>query len=188
MPACALSHNTGGSIIGLINNDIDVINSNWLSEMVSLASIADVGAVGAKLIYPNNRVQHAGIVLGVGGVANHLNHAMSRSAIGYYGCNVLASSVSAVTGACLVVRRSVFEEVGGLNETDLAVAFNDVDFCLRVSKKGYQNVWTLTPNSTITNLPAGGTRIRRERESSSGVKSITSWPLGVTTSRPIHSD
>jgi GT2 family glycosyltransferase len=131
-----------GSIIGLINNDIDVINPDWLSEMVSLAVMNDVGAVGAKLIYPDDRVQHGGIVLGVGGVANHFNVSLPRWDAGYFGRNFLTSSVSAVTGACLIVRRSVFEEVGGLNEIDLAVAFNDVDFCLRVRKKGYRNVWT----------------------------------------------
>jgi GT2 family glycosyltransferase len=131
-----------GSIIGLINNDIDVINPDWLSEMVSLASLNSVGAVGAKLIYPDGRVQHGGIVLGVGGIANHFNHALSRWAMGYFGRNLLTSSVSAVTGACLVVRKSVFEEVGGLNEIDLPVAFNDVDFCLKLRNKGYRNIWT----------------------------------------------
>jgi GT2 family glycosyltransferase len=131
-----------GSIIGLINNDIDVINPDWLCEMVSLATVQNVGAVGAKLIYPNNRVQHAGIVLGIGGVANHFNYGMPRSDVGYFGRNVLTSTVSAVTGACLVVRKSVFEEVGGLNEVALAASFNDVDFCLRLREKGYRNVWT----------------------------------------------
>jgi GT2 family glycosyltransferase len=131
-----------GSIIGLINDDIEVINQEWLSEMVSLSVMKDVGAVGAKLIYPNGRVQHAGIVLGVSGIANHFNYGMRRSNTGYFGRNVLASSVSAVTGACLVVRKSGFEEIGGLNETDLPVAFNDVDFCLRLKKNGYRNVWT----------------------------------------------
>jgi GT2 family glycosyltransferase len=131
-----------GSIIGLINNDIDVINPDWLSEMVALSVMNDVGAVGAKLIYSNDRVQHAGIVLGVSGIANHFNYAMRRSNTGYFGRNVLTSAVSAVTGACLVVRKSAFEEVGGLNETDLAVAFNDVDFCLRLKKRGYRNIWT----------------------------------------------
>ena len=131
-----------GSIVGLINNDVDVINSDWLSEMVSLAIMNDVGAVGAKLIYPNDRVQHGGIVLGVGGVANHFNYSLPRWATGYFGRNLLTSSVSAVTGACLAVRKSVFEEVGGLNEEDLAVAFNDVDFCLKLRRKGYRNIWT----------------------------------------------
>jgi O-antigen biosynthesis protein len=131
-----------GSIIGLINNDVDVINPDWLSEMVSLAVLDGVGAVGAKLIYPDGRVQHGGVVLGVGGVANHFNHGISRRATGYYGRNLLVSSVSAVTGACLVVQKSVFEEVGGLNERDLSVAFNDVDFCLKLRNKGYRNIWT----------------------------------------------
>jgi GT2 family glycosyltransferase len=98
--------------------------------------------VGAKLLYPNEQVQHCGVVLGVGGVANHFNHALPRWDTGYFGRNLLASSVSAVTGACLIVRKSVFEEVGGLNETDLPVAFNDVDFCLKLKKKGYRNIWT----------------------------------------------
>jgi O-antigen biosynthesis protein len=131
-----------GSIIGLINNDIDVINPEWLSEMVSLAVLDGVGAVGAKLIYPDGRVQHGGIVLGIGGIANHFNYAMLRWDTGYFGRNLLVSSVSAVTGACLIVRRSIFEEAGGLNETDLSVAFNDVDLCLRLRRKGYRNVWT----------------------------------------------
>ncbi len=131
-----------GSIIGLINNDIDVINEDWLSEMVSLAVRENVGAVGAKLLYPNEQVQHGGIVLGVGGVANHFNHALPRGKAGYFGRNLLTSSVSAVTGACLIVRKSAYDEVGGLNETDLPVAFNDVDFCLKLKKKGYRNIWT----------------------------------------------
>ncbi len=131
-----------GSIIGLVNNDIDVANSDWLSEMVSLAILDGVGAVGAKLIYPNGRVQHGGVVLGVGGVANHFNHLLPRWTFGYFGRNVLTSSVSAVTGACMIVRKSLFEEVGGLNETDLAVSFNDVDFCLKLRRRGYRNIWT----------------------------------------------
>jgi GT2 family glycosyltransferase len=131
-----------GSIIGLINNDIDVASPDWLSEMVSIAVLDGAGAVGAKLIYPNGRVQHGGIVLGVGGVANHFNHLLPRWTFGYFGRNVLTSSVSAVTGACLIVRKALFEEVGGLNETELAVSFNDVDFCLKLRKRGYRNVWT----------------------------------------------
>ncbi|WP_338824274.1 glycosyltransferase [Bradyrhizobium septentrionale] len=130
-----------GSILGLINNDIEVINPEWLSEMVSLAVLPEVGAVGAKLIYPNDRVQHGGLVLGFGGVANPLCHLLPRNAAGYFGRNQLTSSVSAVTGACLVVRKSVYDEVGGLDETNLSVGFNDVDFCLRLVERAYRNVW-----------------------------------------------
>jgi O-antigen biosynthesis protein len=131
-----------GSIVGLINNDIDVINSTWLAEMVSFAVLQDVGAVGAKLLYAGGRVQHGGIGLGIGGIAVHFNHGTPGWAAGYFGRNQLVSSVSAVTGACLIVRRSVFEEVDGLNETELGIAFNDVDFCLKLRKKGYRNIWT----------------------------------------------
>jgi GT2 family glycosyltransferase len=161
-----------GSIIGLINNDIDVINSGWLSEMVSLAIMEDVGAVGAKLIYPNNRVQHGGIVLGIGGVANHFNLGLARSGFGYFGRNLLTSSVSAVTGACLVVRKSLFQEVGGLNEIDLPVAFNDVDFCFKLRGRGYRNIWT--PHAELyhhesasrgtDDAPEKSARFRRETE------------------------
>ena len=139
-----------GTFIGLVNNDINVINEDWLSEMVSLAALPEVGAVGARLLYANGRVQHGGIVLGVGGVAGHFHHLSDRNDAGYFGRAVLTSTVSAVTGACLVVRKSVFDEVGGLDERNLPVAFNDVDFCLRVRAKGYRNVWT--PHAELFHL------------------------------------
>lgn len=167
-----------GSIIGLINNDIEVINSDWLSEMVSFVMLDGVGAVGAKLIYSNNRVQHGGVVLGVGGVANHFNHLLPRLAPGYFGRNLLASSVSAVTGACMIVRKSVFEEVGGLNEADLAVAFNDVDFCLKLRKRGYRNIWT--PHAELFHHESASrgsddTREKRTRFNSEIQYMIATW-------------
>ena len=131
-----------GEIIGLINNDIDVIHADWLSEMVSLAVLAENGAIGAKLLYPNDLVQHAGVILGLGGVAGHLHVNAMRHETGYFGRLVLTSNVSAVTAACLIVRKAVFEEVGGLDPVNLPVAFNDVDLCLKIREKGYRNVWT----------------------------------------------
>lgn len=133
---------TRGSILGLINNDIEVIDASWLTELVSIAILPEVGAVGAKLLYPSNRVQHGGHVLGMGGVANHFSHRLPRKSRGYFGRNQLTSSVSGVTGACLVLKKSIYQEVGGLDETNLAVAFNDVDLCLRIRERGYRNVWT----------------------------------------------
>ena len=112
-----------GSILGLINNDIDVIDAHWLSEMVSLALLPEVGAVGARLLYEDGRVQHGGVVLGVGGVAHHFSHLFPREEFGHLGRSVMRSTVSAVTGACLLVRKSVFEEVNGLDEVNLPVAF-----------------------------------------------------------------
>ncbi|WP_110631114.1 glycosyltransferase family 2 protein [Salinicola salarius] len=131
-----------GDIIGLVNNDIEPINSGWLTEMVGQATRPEIGCVGAKLYYPNETVQHAGVILGIGGVAGHAHKYFSRNSPGYFTRLHLAHNLSAVTAACLLVRRSVFEQVDGLNETHLPVAFNDVDFCLKVRKAGYRNLWT----------------------------------------------
>lgn len=131
-----------GEVVGLLNNDLEVISPEWLTEMVSLALQPDVGAVGARLWYPNNTLQHGGVILGLGGVAGHSHKHLPKGLPGYAGRANLIQSYSAVTGACLLIRREVFEEVNGLNETDLPVAFNDVDFCLRVKEAGYRNIWT----------------------------------------------
>jgi O-antigen biosynthesis protein len=131
-----------GSIVALVNNDIEVIEPGWLVEMVSHAVRPQIGAVGAKLFYPDGRVQHAGVVMGYGGSAGHCFHLAPRNAPCYFGYALLTRAVSAVTGACLVLRKSIFLEVGGLNEKNLAVAFNDVDICLKIQMLGYRNVWT----------------------------------------------
>lgn len=131
-----------GDIIGLINNDIEVISPNWLTEMVSWAIQPDIGCVGAKLYYSDDTIQHAGVVLGVGGVANHAFLRLHRSELGYFGRACVHGNWSAVTGACLLVRKEVYEAVRGLDEENLAVAFNDVDFCLKVGESGLRNVWT----------------------------------------------
>ncbi len=131
-----------GEIIGLINNDIEVISPDWLSEMVSHALRPGVGAVGAKLLYPNGAIQHAGVVYGVAGIAAHVHRNLDGKAHGYFSRANLIQSFSIVTAACLVIRKEVYEAVDGLNEIDLKVAFNDVDFCLRLNKAGYRNIWT----------------------------------------------
>ena len=131
-----------GEIIGLINNDIEPINADWLDEMVGQVQRKEIGCVGAKLYYPNNTVQHAGVILGIGGVAGHAHKYFHRTESGYFSRLMLTQNLSAVTAACLLVRRDVFDSVGGLNEEHLAVAFNDVDFCLKVREAGYRNLWT----------------------------------------------
>ena len=131
-----------GEVVGLVNNDIEVINDDWLSEMVSHALRPEIGCVGAKLYYPNDTIQHAGVILGIGGVAGHSHKYFHKSEPGYFTRLHLVQNMSAVTAACLLVRKSVFEEVGGLNEQDLTVAFNDVDFCLKVHTAGYRNLFT----------------------------------------------
>lgn len=131
-----------GEILGLINNDIEVIAPEWLGEMVSHALRPEVGAVGAKLLFPDDSIQHGGVVLGIGGVANHAHLKFPAEHPGYFGRLCLIQQYSAVTAACLLVRKSVFDEAGGLNEEQLKVAFNDVDFCLRLGKLGYTNIWS----------------------------------------------
>lgn len=131
-----------GSIICLMNNDIEVISPGWLEEMVSLATLPDVGAVGAKLYYPNDTIQHAGVVLGIGGVAHHVFNHLDRDTQMYcYRALHCQQDFSAVTGACMVIRREVYDQVGGLNE-QLAVAYNDIDFCIKLKKAGYRIIWT----------------------------------------------
>lgn len=136
------AHKARGEIIGLINNDVEVIAPEWLGEMVSHALRPEIGAVGAKLLFPDDTLQHGGVVLGVGGVANHAHLHLPRDAHGYFSRMSVIQQFSAVTAACLLVRKAVYDEAGGLDETNLAVAFNDVDFCIRLAKLGYKNVWT----------------------------------------------
>ena len=133
-----------GDVIGLINNDIEVISPDWLSEMVSLALCTGAGAVGARLWYPNHTLQHGGILLGLGAhhCAAHSHSNLHAGHPGYFGRMNLISGYSAVTAACLVIKKSIYKQVGGMNEHELKIAYNDVDFCLRVREAGYQNIWT----------------------------------------------
>jgi GT2 family glycosyltransferase/glycosyltransferase involved in cell wall biosynthesis/predicted nucleic acid-binding Zn-ribbon protein len=132
---------TDAPVVGLLNNDLEVINGDWLEEMVSHALRPEIGCVGAKLYYPDDRIQHAGVILGIGGVAAHAWQTHPRGAAGQAHRNLLQQNLSAVTAACLVIRREVFEHVDGFDEK-LRVAFNDVDFCLKVHAAGYRNLWT----------------------------------------------
>ena len=129
-------------IIGLVNNDVEVISNEWLKEMVSHACRTDVGCVGAKLFYSNDTIQHGGVVTGIGGVAGHAHKYFPKQSSGYVDRLQVTQQMAAVTAACLLVRRSIFNEVGGLNEQDLRIAFNDIDFCIRVHSRGYRNIFT----------------------------------------------
>jgi len=131
-----------GDVLVFLNNDIEVIAGGWLEELVSHAVRPDVGAVGGKLLYPNNTIQHAGIILGIGGWAGHAHKGGSCYWPGYMGRASLISSFSAVTGACLAVRKKLFFDVGGFNEEKLKVACNDVDLCLKLSQKGFKSIYT----------------------------------------------
>jgi len=131
-----------GEVIVLMNNDTDVIHAGWLTELVSHAVRPEVGVVGAKLLYGDGRVQHCGVTLGRGPALIHQLRLSDRLDPGLNGALALTRSVSAVTGACLAMRKSVFQEVGGLDEVNLKLAFNDVDLCLRVGDHGYRVICT----------------------------------------------
>lgn len=131
-----------GDVLLLLNDDVEVIDANWLREMVSQALRPSIGAVGAKLLYPDGRLQHGGVVLGRHGVAAHWMTGASRHDPGPHGLLGLVRTVSAVTGACMALRRDLFLEIGGFDAANFAVAYNDVDLCLRIRERGYRNVWT----------------------------------------------
>lgn len=134
-----VSHAAGEYLL-LLNNDTEMINEDCLEEMLGYCSRSDVGAVGARLYYEDNTIQHAGVVIGFGGIAGHCFVQQPRGNTGYCHRIICAQDYSAVTAACMMVKRSVFEEVGGLTE-ELAVAFNDIDFCMKVRQKGYLIVY-----------------------------------------------
>jgi glycosyltransferase involved in cell wall biosynthesis/2-polyprenyl-3-methyl-5-hydroxy-6-metoxy-1,4-benzoquinol methylase len=136
-----------GDILCFMNDDIEVIDAGWLEEMVSHGCRAEIGAVGARLLYPDNRLQHGGVVLGIGGVAGHAMKYAAEDDMGYMSRAMLIQNYTAVTAACLLVRREVFEEVSGFDSENLAVAFNDVDLCMRIFQNGYYNLWT--PHATL---------------------------------------
>lgn len=131
-----------GEVLCFLNNDIEVIAHDWLEELVSQACRPGIGAVGAKLLYPNTTIQHAGVVLGIGGWAGHAHKGFSLYAHGYVGRASLASNFSAVTGACMAVQKKHFDQVGGFDEVHLKVACNDVDLCLKFIEAGLRNLFT----------------------------------------------
>lgn len=132
-----------GEYLLLLNNDTEVLTVNWIEEMLMYAQRQDVACVGAKLYYPDKTIQHAGVVLALGAhrTAGHSHYMQHRENLGYMGRLCYTQDVSAVTGACLMVKKALFDEVGGLSE-DFAISLNDVDFCLKLRAKGYLNVFT----------------------------------------------
>ena len=131
-----------GDFLIFLNNDIEVITPTWIEQMLQHAMRASVGVVGAKLFYPNETIQHAGVILGIGGIAGHAHKYLPRHSMGYCLSLLDTKNYSAVTGACMMVPKRVFDEVEGFDEENLLVSFNDVDLCLRLRERGYLCVWT----------------------------------------------
>lgn len=130
-----------GEIILLLNNDVEVITPNWIERMLEHALRAEIGAVGAKLYYPDGTIQHAGVIVGMFGLAGHAHKGYPHDSPGYYNRLISIQNYSAVTAACLMLRREVFREVHGLDPA-FRLEFGDVDFCLRILERGYRNLWT----------------------------------------------
>lgn len=130
-----------GEYVCLLNNDIEILNSNWLKELASNIFRRNIGIVGAKLLWPNKMVQHAGVIIGTNGLASHAGNHIADADEGYLGLNQLTHSVTAVTGACLLISRLAYLDQGGMDEHALPIAFNDVDLCMRVRETGMKIVW-----------------------------------------------
>jgi GT2 family glycosyltransferase len=131
-----------GDYVVLLNNDIEIISPDWIQRLLEHAQRPGIGAVGGKLLYPDGRIQHAGVVVGMVGAAGHPHKFFPDNHIGYHGRLHMVYNVSAVTGAMLMVSKEKYNEVGGLDQTHLAVAYNDVDFCLKLLDQGYINLFT----------------------------------------------
>ena len=159
-----------GKLLCLLNNDIEVMAPDWLEIMATQALRTDVGAVGAQLLYPDGRIQHAGVVIGVGNAAGHAHRFVHPSDKGYFRRHALPQFTSAVTAACLVVARDRFLAVGGLDERNFVVAYNDVDLCLRLNQRGWQSLYepraVLVHHESVSRGhdldPVGATRFANE--------------------------
>ncbi len=173
-----LAHKATGEILLFLNDDVEPINPDWLREMVSLALRPEIGVVGAKLYYPNDTIQHAGIVLGLGGIARHAFLGFPKDSKGYLDYLFLLREVSAVTFACAAVKKRIFDDLNGLDEKNLSVAYNDVDFCLRAMEHGYRNLWT--PHAELYHHESvsrgyDNTVEKRERFKNEGAFMLKKW-------------
>lgn len=152
-----------GELIALINNDIEVLQSDWLKDMVTHALRPGIGAVGAKLLWPNGMVQHGGVVVGINGLAAHSGNYLADEDAGYMATNQITRRQQAVTAACLLMRRSLYQELNGLNETYFPVAFNDVDLCQRIHRQGLDIIWSASAKLIHAESASRGKDLSPER-------------------------
>ncbi|MBA1220962.1 glycosyltransferase [Pseudomonas fulva] len=178
-----------GEIVGLVNNDIEIIDGNWLKEMVAQLLRPGVGAVGAKLLWPNHMVQHGGVVVGINGLAAHSGNTLAAQDPGYMALNQLTRRQSAVTAACMLMRKSVFHEANGLDECLFPVAFNDVDLCLRIQRQGFHLVWAASAQLIHAESASRGKDVapeKRARAQREQQKFIERWTFGNYTDPFYH--
>lgn len=156
-----------GELIGLVNNDIEIIDNSWLKEMVAHTYRPGTGAVGAKLLWPNRMVQHGGVVVGVNGLAAHTGNNLDQHDAGYLGMNQISHRQSAVTAACLLLKKSIFDDVGGLDDCAFPVAFNDVDLCLRIQQRGLHMIWCASAELVHAESASRGKDLTAEKKARS---------------------
>ncbi len=173
----ATNHALGDYLL-LLNNDTVILQENWLDRLVAIGLRDDVGAVGCRLLYADQRVQHAGVILGLNGIAEHIGIGLPMTEPGYLNRGQLTQNFSAVTAACMLVRKDLFLEVGGLDEKDFAILYNDIDLCLKIRERGYRIVWT--PFVTLvhhgnSSLKAEHDAIREKRNQHSRKAFIKKW-------------
>ncbi|OGW43011.1 MAG: hypothetical protein A2132_00290 [Nitrospirae bacterium RBG_16_43_11] len=179
---------TDAQFLLFLNNDTEVISSEWLTAMLEFAQREDVGAVGAKLYYQDDTIQHAGVIIGLMGLAAHPYQRLPRSDFGYMGRTNIVQNLSAVTAACMMVRKDVFDEVGGFDE-GLEVAFNDVDLCLKIREKGYLIVFTPYAELYHHELASRGRDDTEEKRTRSLQETTTvgnRWKKTVTDGDPYY--
>ncbi|MGB3797145.1 MAG: glycosyltransferase family 2 protein [Alteraurantiacibacter sp.] len=185
---------TQGELLCFLNNDIEIDDPDWLTIMARQAMREEVGAVGAQLLYPDGRVQHAGVVLGIGGGAAHAHRLLDPDEEGYFHRHALPQFVSAVTAACLVVKRERFLEVGGFDAENFAVAFNDVDLCMKLNGRGWKSLYE--PRARLVHHESvsrgfdrdrtGSERLARELEALQNRWNIAASPDGRTPDQFHH--
>jgi GT2 family glycosyltransferase len=169
-----------GSVLLFLNNDVEITDSLWLDEMARQSSRAEVGAVGACLLFPDGSIQHAGVVMGMTGVAGHVFRRGRTRLISMGGYPGLPREVTAVTGACMAVRRAVFEQAGGFDEEHLPVNYNDIDFCLRLRSLGYRNIYTpfakLTHHESVSRAASEKESARKNEAMQEAQTVLSRWP------------
>ncbi|MCS6851286.1 MAG: glycosyltransferase family 2 protein [Gemmataceae bacterium] len=179
-----------GEVLLFLNNDVEVINHDWLERMLEHAQQPEVGAVGAKLYFPNDTVQHGGILLGFAGSAGHWHLGFPRNSYGYFSRLVTTQNVAGCTGACLMMRKSVFEEAGRFDERFM-ITYNDIDLCMKIRQRGYRIVWT--PHAELYHYESTTRGIDQEdpikqaRLHSEGSLFVSRWKDALEAGDPYYS-
>lgn len=179
-----------GRLLVFLNNDMEIVGGDWLAQLAAMAMRAEAGAVGARLLYPDGAIQHAGVVLGMSGVAGHVFRGLAADAETVAGSPARSREVSAVTGACMAVRSKVFREIGGFDEETFAVNYNDVDFCLKASAMGYHNYYcaasTLIHHESATRAADGGSSAEKDRANREARALFKRWGAQLARDRFFH--